>query len=93
MVSGLIVRSAFAAGCLTRIVIDDDRTIEVAQLQAAMQRIQSMLNNVPAAQREYIANALLTLAVKRIGKLRWPTKSAVSPQTVAITRSLRPDVS
>lgn len=60
------MRSTFGAGCLTRIVIDDDRTVEVAQLQAAMQRIQSMLNDVPAAQREYIANALLNLAVKRM---------------------------
>jgi hypothetical protein len=57
-----------------------------------MQRIESKLDGVPAAQREYIAHALLTLAVERIGRLRWPTKSAVSSQTVAITCSPRPDV-
>lgn len=88
------MRPAFAAGCLTRVVIDDERTIEVAQLQAAMQRIQSRLNGVPPAQREYIANALLNLAVERMsGGLidRWPSTGA--DHTVAITCSLRPDVS
>lgn len=70
------MRPTFAAGCLTRVVIDDERTIEVAQLQAAMQRIQSRLNNVPPAQREYIANALLNLAVERMSRGvvdRWPS--------------------
>jgi hypothetical protein len=62
------VKTSFAAGCLTRLVIDDERSIEVAQLQAAMQRIQSRLNNVPPAQREYIANALLNLAVERMSR-------------------------
>ena len=81
------------AGCLTRVVIGDDRSVEVAELQAVMQRIQSMLDNVPAAQREYIANALLNLAVERIGKLRRPARADGSSQTVAITCSLRPDVS
>ena len=33
-----------------------------------MQRIQSMLHDVPQAQREYIANALLDLAVSRMVK-------------------------
>lgn len=70
------MRPAFAAGCLTRVVIDDERTIEVAQLQAAMQSIQSRLNGVPPAQREYIANALLNLAVERMSRGladRWPS--------------------
>jgi hypothetical protein len=51
--------------CLTRVVIDDDCGVEVAQLQSVMRRIQSMLHDVPQAQREYIANALLNLAVSR----------------------------
>ena len=49
--------------CLTRVMTDDDRGVEIAQLQSVMQRIQSALRDVPLAQREYIANALLTLAV------------------------------
>jgi hypothetical protein len=47
---------------------DDDRGVEVAQLQSVMHRIQSSLCNVPMAQREYIANALLNLAVSRMLK-------------------------
>ena len=49
--------------CLTRVMTDDDGGVEIAQLQSVMQRIQSALRDVPLAQREYIANALLTLAV------------------------------
>lgn len=49
--------------CLTRVMTDDDRGVEIAQLPSVMQRIQSALRDVPLAQREYIANALLTLAV------------------------------
>lgn len=93
VVSRSIVRSTVAAGCLTRVVIDNDRSIEIAQLQTVMQRIQSMLDHVPAAQREYIANALLNLAVERIGRVPRPARADVSSQTVAITCSLRPDVS
>ncbi len=47
---------------------DDDRGVEVAQLQSVMHRIQSSLRDVPMAQREYIANALLNLAVSRMVK-------------------------
>jgi hypothetical protein len=47
---------------------DDDRGVEVAQLQSVMHRIQSSLRDVPVAQREYIANALLNLAVSRMLK-------------------------
>ena len=61
--------------CLTRVMTDDDRGVEIAQLQSVMQRIQSALRDVPLAQREYIANALLTLAV--------------SLQTEASTRAAR----
>ena len=49
--------------CMTRVMTDDDRGVEIAQLQSVMQRIQSALRDVPLAQRDYIANALLTLAV------------------------------
>jgi hypothetical protein len=48
---------------LTRVMTDDDGSVEIAQLQLVLQRIQSALRDVPLAQREYIANALLTLAV------------------------------
>ena len=54
--------------CLTRVMTDDDRGVEVAQLQSVMHRIQSSLRDVPMAQREYIANALLNLAVSRMLK-------------------------
>lgn len=54
--------------CLTRVMIDDDCGVEVAQLQSVMERIQRMLHDVPLAQREYIANALLNLAVSRMLK-------------------------
>lgn len=52
--------------CLTRVMTDDERGLEVAQLQSVMHRIQGALMNVPQAQREYIANALLNLAVSRM---------------------------
>lgn len=54
--------------CLTRVMTDDDRSVEIAQLQSVMHRIQSSLRDVPLAQREYIANALLNLAVSRMVK-------------------------
>ena len=52
--------------CLTRVMTDDDRGVEIAQLQSVMHRIQGSLRDVPMAQREYIANALLSLAVSRM---------------------------
>jgi len=58
--------STSTSRCLTRVVLDDDCGIEVAQLQSVMHRIQSTLRDVPQAQREYIANALLNLAVSRM---------------------------
>lgn len=48
--------------CLTR-VMTEDGGLEIAQLQSVLHRIQSALRDVPLAQREYIANALLNLAV------------------------------
>lgn len=58
--------AATSPRCLTRVMIDDDCSVEVAQLQLVMQRIQFTLRDVPASQREYIANALLNLAVSRM---------------------------
>jgi len=75
------MRSMLPPVCLTRVVVDDQYEIEVAQLQVAMQRIQAALGDVPAAQREYIANALLNLAVSKV------------PQTVAFNRTLGATVS
>jgi hypothetical protein len=57
------MHSIVSRRCLTRVMTDDDHGIEVAQLQLVMQRIQSALRDMPPAQREYIANALLNLAV------------------------------
>ena len=37
--------------CLTRVMIDDDCSVEVAQLQLVMQRIQCTLHDIPASQR------------------------------------------
>jgi hypothetical protein len=51
--------------CLTRVIVDDDG-VEVAHLQTVMQRIQYALQDIPAAQREYVANALLNIAVTRM---------------------------
>jgi hypothetical protein len=58
-----VMSAIMSTYCLTRVMTDDDRGIEIAQLQSVMQRIQSALRDVPPAQREYIANALLNLAV------------------------------
>ena len=50
----------------TRVIVDDDRAVQLAQLQSAMRRIQTALANVPDAERYYLGNALLNLAVDRI---------------------------
>jgi hypothetical protein len=60
--------NSVSSRCLTRVMMDDDRGVEIAQLQSVMHRIQSSLHDVPQAQREYIANALLNLAVSRMVK-------------------------
>ena len=59
---------SMGSNCLTRVVVDDDLDIEIAQLQSVMQRIQDALRRVPVTQREYIANALLNLAVAQMLK-------------------------
>jgi hypothetical protein len=58
--------SAIAMRCLTRVVTDDARALEVAQIQAVMSRIQSALRDIPASERDYVANALLNLAVSSL---------------------------
>lgn len=62
--------------CLTRVMTDGERSLEVAQIKSVMHRIQSSLRNVPPAQREYIANALLNLAVTRMVKEEGKTQAA-----------------
>jgi hypothetical protein len=46
-------------------MVDDDGLV-VAELQSVMQRIQNSLRSIPIEQREYVANALLNLAVSRM---------------------------
>jgi hypothetical protein len=43
--------AAMSPRCLTRVMIDDDCSVEVAQLQLVMQRIQCTLRDFPASQR------------------------------------------
>lgn len=50
---------------LTRIVADD-ATLEIAQIQTVMNRIELALREFPQAPRAYIANALLNLAVSKL---------------------------
>lgn len=57
-----------ASSCLTRVVVDDEFDLEIGQLQLVMQRIQQSLSDIPLTQREYIANALLNVAVTRMLK-------------------------
>ena len=61
------MKSAHSARCLTRVMVDDDG-VEIAQLQSVMQRIQRSLFGIPTEQREFVANALLNLAVSRMVK-------------------------
>jgi hypothetical protein len=56
-----------SARCLTRVMVDDEG-VEIAQLQSVMHRIQQSLRSIPDEQREYVANALLNLAVSRMVK-------------------------
>lgn len=52
--------------CLTRIVVNESARLDVAQIQAVIGRIQTALKEVPRAERSYIADALLNLAVSRL---------------------------
>ena len=71
------MHAAFATRCLTRVIVDTS-DVEVAQLQFAKLRIQEALQSIPLEQRDYIANALLNVAVL---------------QTFASTVAVRADVS
>lgn len=60
------MRSNEVSACFTRVVVDGDRDIELAELQFVMQRIQQSLQHFPAAQRAHLGNALLNLAISRM---------------------------
>ncbi|MGC3981994.1 MAG: hypothetical protein QM808_12095 [Steroidobacteraceae bacterium] len=60
------MRDVPAQCCITRLVDGDNHDLQLAQLQAVMQRIQLALRDVPLAQRAYLGNALLNLAINRI---------------------------
>lgn len=58
------MRSNASSSCITRVVVDGQQEVELAELQLVMQRIQGVLHHlVPLAQRIYLGNALLDLAV------------------------------
>jgi hypothetical protein len=58
---------AVASFRLTRIVTGENN-VEVAELGVALRRIQAALHGIPAAERDYIANALLSEAARRIAE-------------------------
>ena len=49
--------------CLTRVMSDDDASIEVAQLARIVERIQCAASAIPIPEREYVAKALLAYAL------------------------------
>ena len=51
---------------LTRVVIDHDCGVEIAQLQRLTERIHDMLPQAAPVERDYIANALLNLALRAL---------------------------
>lgn len=59
---------------LTRVVIDHDAGVEIAQLQILTQRIQEMLPHVSRTERDYIATALLNLAVSALVRRDTPCR-------------------
>lgn len=60
------MRSQSNSNCITRVVVDGDQHIEIAELQSVMQRIRQSLQHIPESQRVYVGNALLNLAVCRM---------------------------
>jgi hypothetical protein len=54
-----------APTCLTR-VIGDECDVQVTRMQEVMGKITGALHSVPEPHRQYIANALLNLAVARM---------------------------
>jgi hypothetical protein len=53
---------------LTRVVTDHDCGVEIVQMQSLTERIQKTLPQVSAAERDYIANALLTFALRALSR-------------------------
>lgn len=52
------------SGCFTRVVIDGDQDIELAELKLVMQRIDAALTHLATpVHRRYLSTALLNLAV------------------------------
>lgn len=49
--------------CFTRVVVDGVEDVEIAQLHSVELRIRECLQHIPEAQRRYIENALLNLAL------------------------------
>jgi hypothetical protein len=62
------MKSVLSQRTLTRVVQDNDLELDIAQIHAVMSRIQSSLRDIPRAQREYVANALLNMAVSKMIK-------------------------
>lgn len=61
------MRSNNSSACLTRLVVDGDQDIQVAELQSVMNRIQSAVRHVvPRSHEAYVGNALLNLAVSHM---------------------------
>jgi hypothetical protein len=56
------MHAAFSTRCLTRVIVDDS-DVEVAQIHDAKLRIHEALRAIPLDERDYIADALLRLAV------------------------------
>lgn len=61
---------------LTRVLAGDDIALEIAQIETVMTRIQNALRDIPEAQRGYMANALLNLAVSKMVKEEGGTRTA-----------------
>lgn len=57
------MRSNEAPVCITRVVLDGERDLQLVELQTAVQRIQSALQPLPAMQRACLGDALLNFAI------------------------------
>lgn len=61
------MRSEPTAACLTRIVRDDGRNIEVAELCGVLRRIEHAIEDViPSEHRSRVADALLAFALEHL---------------------------
>jgi hypothetical protein len=70
--------------CLTRVVVDDDRDIAIAQLPSVVQRIQHAVCDIPVSQREYVANALLNMAVAQMLQKQEPGRLQASARVMTM---------